>query len=114
MNSNNLGVVFAPCTMYDPEDPSFGALSAPRVFAALIDEASVFTAVSSFPPSPLETTTHLGMDGMQTLGETQHMQESTEYHMQMKIQQLQKERDELKAKLESMISPRRQGPLIMQ
>merc|ERR1711862_323612 len=37
MSSSNLGVVFAPCTLYDPKDPTYGATSAPNAFRVFID-----------------------------------------------------------------------------
>jgi len=42
MSSANLGVVFAPCTLYSPSDPTCGATSAPIAFKRFIDNCDEF------------------------------------------------------------------------
>ena len=46
MSSSNLGGVFAPCTLYDPKDPTYGATSAPNAFRVFIDNCNNFEPVS--------------------------------------------------------------------
>lgn len=48
MSSSNLGVVFAPCTLYAPGDPTFGATSAPKAFQRFIDNFELFNPVSFY------------------------------------------------------------------
>ena len=52
MSASNLGVVFAPCLLYDPTDPSFGALSAPNAFCTLVENAELFVPHPSRAPAP--------------------------------------------------------------
>lgn len=43
MGSSNLGIVFAPSTMYDPKDPTYGVSTAPIIFSKLIDNIDSFS-----------------------------------------------------------------------
>ena len=42
MNASNLGIVFAPSTVYDPEEPGFGIGAATKLFARIIENADSF------------------------------------------------------------------------